>query len=61
MCIRDRSGINDFWRESIFFLQPLSTDHPPLWFLLLTPVLVTMSIPLAYYLFVKNKKLPKFI
>tara|TARA_B100001057_G_scaffold48507_1_gene43282 strand:+ start:1 stop:1662 length:1662 start_codon:yes stop_codon:yes gene_type:complete len=55
------SGINDFWRESIFFLQPLSSDHPPLWFLILTPVLVTMSIPLAYYLFVKNKNLPNQI
>ena len=55
------SGINNFWRGSIFFLQPLSTDHPPLWFLLLTPVLVTMSIPLAYYLFVKNKNLPNQI
>ena len=55
------SGINNFWRESIFFLKPLSSDHPPLWFLLLTPVLVTMSIPLAYYLFVKNKNLPSQI
>ena len=48
-------GINNFWNESIFFLETLSTDHPPLWFLLLTPTLVTLSIPLAYYLFVKNK------
>ena len=51
-------GINNFWKESIFFLEPLSTDHPPLWFLLITPTLVTLSIPLAYYLFVKNKNLP---
>ena len=43
-------GINRF-----FFLEPLSTDHPPLWFLILTPTLVILSIPLAYYLFVKNK------
>ena len=48
-------GISNFWRESIFFLEPLSTDHPPLWFLTLTPTLVTLSIPLAYYLFVKDK------
>ena len=48
-------GINNFWRESIFFLEPLSTDHPPLWFLTLTPTLVILSIPLAYYLFVKDK------
>ncbi|MDC3059125.1 NADH-quinone oxidoreductase subunit L [Candidatus Pelagibacter sp.] len=51
-------GINNFWNESIFFLEPLSTDHPPLWFLVLTPTLVTLSIPLAYYLFVKNKNFP---
>ena len=51
-------GLNNFWRDSIFFLKPLSTDHPPLWFLLLTPILVVLSIPLAYYLFLKNKNLP---
>ncbi len=52
-------GLNNFWRDSIFFLKPLSTDHPPLWFLLLTPTLVILSIPLAYYLFVKNRNLPE--
>ena len=52
---------NDFWRNSIFFLKPLSTEHPPFWFLILTPVLVTLSIPIAYYLFVKNKNFPKQI
>ena len=52
-------GLNNFWRDSIFFLKPLSTDHPPLWFLLLTPTLVILSIPLAYYLFLKNTNLPE--
>jgi NADH-quinone oxidoreductase subunit L len=51
-------GENYFWAESIKFLEPLSTDHPPTWFLLLTPCLVTISIPIAYYLFVKNKAIP---
>ena len=46
-----------FWGSSIKFLQPLSLDHPPTWFVLLTPILVTISIPLSFYLFVKNKKL----
>jgi len=50
-------GISNFWQESIFFLEPLSTDHPPFWFLVLTPILVILSIPVAYYLFVKNKNL----
>ena len=52
---------NNFWQDSIFFLEPLSTEHPPSWFLFLTPALVLMSIPVAYYLFVKNKDLPKKI
>ncbi len=50
-------GINNFWQDSIFFLEPLSNDHPPVWFLLLTPILVIISIPVAYYLFLKNKDL----
>jgi len=54
-------GENLFWAESIKFLEPLSTEHPPLWFLLLTPCLVLLSIPIAYYLFVKNKELPNSI
>ena len=45
----------EFWGNSIKFLEPLSTNHPPTWFLLLTPILVISSIPIAYYLFVKNK------
>jgi len=54
-------GSANFWGDSIFFLKPLSADHPPLWFLLLTPILVILSIPLAYYLFVKNRNLPEQI
>ncbi len=49
---------NLFWAESIKFLEPLSTEHPPLWFLLLTPCLILLSIPIAYYLFVTNRRLP---
>tara|TARA_B100001250_G_scaffold390355_1_gene390259 strand:- start:326 stop:2239 length:1914 start_codon:yes stop_codon:yes gene_type:complete len=45
----------EFWGTSIKFLEPLSTNHPPLWFIFLTPFLVTLSIPISFYLFVKNK------
>jgi NADH-quinone oxidoreductase subunit L len=51
-------GENNFWGQSIKFINPLSTDHPPLWIILITPILVFLSIPIAYYLFVKNKELP---
>ena len=57
----DSYNVNNFWQDSIFFLKPLSTEHPPIWFLILTPILVVISIPIAYYLFVKNKELLKQI
>ncbi len=47
-----------FWGDSIKFLSPLSTDHPPSLIILITPILVCLSIPIAYYLFVKNKEIP---
>ena len=46
-----------FWKSSIKFLQPLSSDHPPIWFIFLTPTLVLISIPFTFYLFVKNKNI----
>ena len=46
-----------FWGESVKFLIPLSTDHPPTWFIFLTPTLVLLSIPLSFFVFVKNKNI----
>ena len=46
-----------FWYNSIFFLQKISNDHPPLWFVLFTPILVVVAIPISYYLFIKNGKI----
>ena len=54
LLIGNQSSVN-FWGESIKFLEPLSEDHPPLWFILLTPTIVTLSIPVSYYLFLKEK------
>ena len=48
---------NEFWHTSIFFLNELKHDPVPLWFLLLTPVLVVISIPLSFYYFVSNTKI----
>ncbi len=56
LLIGNQSSVN-FWGESIKFLEPLSEDHPPLWFILLTPTIVTLSIPISYYLFLKEKSL----
>jgi len=47
----------EFWGNSIMFLEPLSIAHPPIWFIFLTPALVVFSIPISFYLFVKNKNI----
>ena len=54
-------GENNFWGESVKFLNPLGTEHPPLWIILITPIMVILSIPISYYLFVKNKKITEEI
>ena len=46
-----------FWLNSIFFIENISHDHIPFWFLVLTPLLVIISIPVSYFLFVKDKKI----
>jgi NADH-quinone oxidoreductase subunit L len=48
---------NDFWQASIFFLNEIKHDPIPSWFLFLTPILVTISIPIAFYYFVINTKI----
>ena len=48
---------SEFWRNSIFFLDPINHEHVPIWLILLTPLLIIISIPISYYLFLKNKKI----
>ena len=50
-----------FWADSIKFLLPLSTDHPPYWIIYLTPIMIVLSIPISYYLFVTNKNITKWL
>jgi len=47
----------DFWKESIFFLNEITHDHVPLWLLIVTPILVISAIPISYYFFIKDTKI----
>ena len=47
------SSIN-FWQESIFFLDYESHDHIPLWLLIITPLIIIISIPITYRLYIKD-------
>ena len=46
----------DFWQASIFFLNKISHSSIPLWFLLTTPVIVLISIPISFYLYILKPK-----
>tara|TARA_Y100001970_G_scaffold250005_1_gene321187 strand:- start:22570 stop:24480 length:1911 start_codon:yes stop_codon:yes gene_type:complete len=47
----------DFWKDSILLLNIFNHSDIPLWILVITPVLVCLSIPLSYYLYIKDNKL----
>ena len=47
----------NFWQASIFFLNEINHEAIPLWFLLITPILVLISIPISFYLYVSNPKI----
>ncbi len=46
-----------FWSTSILFLKGAQQIHPPMWLVILTPIIVLSVIPMAYYLFILNKKI----
>ena len=48
---------NLFRKDSIIFLSEMTGDHPPLWIILITPILVLISIPFSYYLFIDHGKI----
>ena len=48
---------NEFWQSSIFFLKEIKHEYIPIWFLLLTPFLVVLAIPISFYYFIYNTKI----
>ncbi len=46
-----------FWKSSILFLRDIDHSHVPIWLLFLTPLIVVLSIPTAFYLYVKNNRI----
>ena len=49
----------EFWQNSILFLNIINHNHPPMWLLIITPILVILAIPISYYLFIKDEKILK--
>ncbi len=49
----------DFWKNSILVLQTFDHSNVPIWILYSTPILVTLAIPISYYLYIKNDEIVK--
>jgi len=47
----------EFWQNSIFFLNEIKHEHIPPWLLIITPILVVVSIPISFYYYVLNTKI----
>ena len=46
-----------YWQSSIKILKEIKHTHIPLWFLLITPILVTISIPIVYFYYIHNTEI----
>ena len=44
-----------FWGESILFLNFIELENIPLWLIIITPLLITIAIPISYFLYIKDK------
>ncbi len=49
----------EFWNNSILFLKPFLHNHPPIWLIFITPIIIILAIPISYYLFTENQKILK--
>ena len=46
-----------FWNTSILFLNNIYHEQPPMWLLIVTPIIIILAIPISYFLFVKNQNI----
>ena len=44
-----------YWNESILFLDFVNLENIPLWLIIITPTIITLAIPLTYFLYIKDK------
>ena len=44
-----------YWNESILFLDFVKLENIPLWLIIITPTIITLAIPLTYFLYIKDK------
>ena len=44
-----------FWRNTILFVNFIKLENIPIWLITITPAVITLAIPLSYYLYIKDK------
>ncbi len=45
---------NNFWKDSILILEKFDHSGIPLWLIVITPLFVTILIPVSFYLYIKK-------
>ena len=50
------SNFNDFWNNSLLFIKDFNHHQIPFWLLFLTPLIVVLSIPISYFIYIKDTK-----
>ncbi len=48
------SNFNDFWNNSLLFIKDFNHHQIPFWLLFLTPLIVVLSIPISYFIYIKD-------
>ena len=46
-----------FWNKSILFLDFVKLENIPIWLIIITPTIITLAIPLSYFLYIKDKSI----
>ena len=46
-----------FWSTSILSSHDFYNEHPPMWFLFITPIIIILAIPISYFLFIKKENI----
>ncbi len=44
-----------YWGDSVLFLNYIKLENIPFWLILITPIIITIAIPISYYLYIKDK------
>ena len=46
---------SNYWGDTILFLDFIKLENIPIWLIIITPIIITLAIPISYFLYIKDK------